>query len=60
MRTDTMELMERICDMLTVEEIMVLCQLDKWELVSEVLADDVIRFSEDFCDAMDTVAMERE
>jgi hypothetical protein len=55
-----MELMERICDMLTVEEIMSVCQLDKWELVSEILADDVIRFSEEFSEAMDAVAMERE
>ena len=56
---DTVELMERVCDMLTVEEILEICQLDKWELVSEVLAEDVIRLCDEFTEAMDAVALER-
>lgn len=56
---ETIELMEMVCDMLTVEEILEICQVDKWELVSEILADDIVRLYEDFTEAMDAVALER-
>jgi len=56
---ETTEFMEQICDMMTAQEILEVCQVDKWELVSEILADDVITFWEQFEDAMDEIAASR-